>query len=83
MSTDNETKIKNASWALRVGGLAGWTVLWVMLWVLWVGTMANDPNVAGDDTALIMATCMATGCAGGAWFMGLCVFAVIYAVIRR
>ncbi len=80
---DNETKIKNVSWVARIAGVLAWTAAWGLLFVFWVASMAQNPELAANDASLGMATCMAAGCTGGLWFMGLLVFAVIYAVIRR
>jgi hypothetical protein len=76
---------RNASWGLRILAVGGWTALCVFAWFLWVGHMAVSPDLVGpgSETALGMAACLATGCIGGGWLMGLSVALVLYSLLRR
>ena len=83
--TNNETVIKNTSWGVRLALVCGWTGLCAFIWFMWIGSMASQPDMAepGNETALGLAACMATGCTGGIWFFGLVAALVVYGLIRR
>jgi len=77
-----DDKARDLSFAFRLLATLGWTALCGMLWILWVGSMADPANGASEE-AVAMGACMATGCAGSAWFGGLVVAMVIYSLLRR
>ena len=85
MPENKEAAIKNTSWVIRLTLVGGWSLLCFVLWFLWVGSMVNSPEMQGaeNETAVAMATCMATGCMGSVWFGALIVAMVIYMLVRR
>mgnify|MGYP007046948837 CR=1 FL=1 len=82
--TDND-KARDASWGLRILLVLGWTGLCAFVAILWVGGMATTPAAQDPDAAaaLGMASCIAVGCSGGVWFLGLIAGLVIYGLVRR
>jgi hypothetical protein len=81
----DETKIKNASQAIRVLILVGWTMLCGFFFILWMAGIANaPPPESGDpDVVLGAAACVAAGCTGGVWIFGLILGLIIYWLVRR
>lgn len=82
---DNEAKIKNASWAMRLLMVGGWTAACGAVWLLWVGGIVDTAESQGPDadTAIGVASCLATGCVGSVWFGVLLVALVVYGLVRR
>ena len=85
---DKANKGRDIAWGARIIAVVGWTILCALAWFVWVLSMSaapvTDPKSGLDPDAILgMAACMSAGCAGGVWFFGLVVFAVIYTIIRR
>lgn len=77
MSSEGDLTV---SQAVRVALVLGWSLMCGGFWLMWLATIANQP---GDESVIAIAGCMATGCAGGAWVLGLAVLAMVYLIVRR
>jgi len=85
---DKVESVQTAFWAGKLGLALIWTITCAGFWILFLVAMVNQPpppNTTPDmaNTALGMAGCMATGCVGSVWLVGLIVLLVLYAIIRR
>ena len=80
--TRNESIAKNTSVAIRALIVVIWSLICGIVWFLWVGNMSAAMQ-PGEETGTGIALLIATGCTGGAWFLGLIVIGVIYWIIRR
>jgi hypothetical protein len=81
-------EIQNAFWMGKLGFAAIWTGLCGLFWITMIVGMANQPpdpalDQQARDTALGMAGCIATGCAGSVWLGGLIILLIVYAIFRR
>lgn len=73
---------------LRIGGVLGWTIACLGVWVLWLSVTLRqpiDPEVGPEVHATavgMVATC--GGCAvGSVWLVVLVIAAVVWALVRR
>lgn len=67
--------------ALRIVGVLGWTLLWLLIWgwyMIALSKSTGEASAADANTAAVTQICgclLASGCCGGFW--------IVYSLLRR